>query len=118
MAWGDEWLGWGTDNGNYSFWLEEGGQTANELNGKKFDGFSASCEDVVDDVIVLGGFRDLRALHKSASVFDSGDVVRRQAEVLASELVHDGVNLHDRGFDTVVDQRSGERANTESTGCH
>lgn len=77
-------------------------QTAYKFQSEQFNGFSATCEHIVDDVVVLSRIRLPRALHEGRGVFDLSNVVRRQVEVFAGKFVYDGVNLHDSGFNAVL----------------
>lgn len=90
-------------------------QTAYKFQSEEFNGFSAACEHVVDDVVVLSKIGFPRAFHKGYSIFDLSNVVRRQVEVFASKFVYDGVNLHDSGLDAVLYQRGRSGADPEAT---
>lgn len=94
----------GTYDGNDSVVLQKGMETADELMCEELDGLSTAGEDVVDDVVILRRGRGFLALlDEGAGVVDDGGVVGWQAEVLACELVDDGVNLDDCGVDAMAD---------------
>lgn len=77
-----------------------------EFDGEKLGWLGASSEDVVDDVVVLGRGGCLCFLHEVGCVLDGSDVVGWEVEVLGSEFVHNWVNFHNGGLDTVLHQRS------------
>lgn len=70
----------------------------------------------MDDVIILGciggGFCLLDEFH---GVFNDGDVVGWEIEILSGELVHDRVDFDDGSFNTVFDERGGCCANSKTT---
>lgn len=70
----------------------------------------------MDDVVILVGLgRFQSAVNEQCGVFDSCNVVRREVEVFAGELVDDGVNLDNGGFNPMSDESSRCSADSKST---
>ena len=103
-------------DGNHAVIFQKGVQTLQELDGEKIDGLRAAGEDVMHNVVVLGGRGFLGATDEDRRIFNGGNVVGRKVKVFQSELVHDGVDLHDGGFDAVRDERSGSGTDAETAG--
>jgi len=104
-------------DGNDSVVLQKGVETADELVREELDGLSTPSEDVVDDIVILlRGRGFLALLDEGTGIIDDGGVVGRQTEVLARELVDDGVNLDDCGVNAMADQRARCRSDSETTG--
>lgn len=62
----------------------------------------------MDDVVILGCIRGgLCLLDEFYGIFNHGDVVWREVEILSGELVHHRVDFDDGSFNAVFDERRG-----------
>lgn len=76
-------------------------QISKELDREKRQRFSTAGENVVDDIVVLGGGL-LRPFDELRGVLDGCDVIWWEVEVVESELVDHGVDFDNGRFDAVV----------------
>lgn len=70
----------------------------------------------MDDEVILGFIGGgLCFLHEFYGVFNDGDVVWREVEILSGELVYHRIDFHDSSFNAVFDECRGCCANSETT---
>jgi hypothetical protein len=62
-------------NSNDTIVPEQGAKVLQELISEEFRGLSATSEDIVDNIVVLGRWAFQRTLDELGCVFDGSDVV-------------------------------------------
>lgn len=71
--------------------LQQKVQAAQKFESEKRSWFSATSEDVVDDIIEARGLRFASMVHEGKSILYNGVVVWRELKVFAGELVDHSV---------------------------